>query len=290
MNNYKRILFPTDFSECADEAYEYALLMANMYNAELHVFYANAVYSNAFGPEFKITTNIPSDLKQSMDKYKPKYGISVDNIKKSTIKGYATAPCIIDYIKKEKIDLVIMGTHGRRGIRHMLLGSVTEEVLKTAPCHIITIRKDDSVKPVPKHILVPMDFSKHSQSALIEGQNIAKSFNADLILLHVVEDPIPPAYYLSANDKTLKDLFKTTAKHSRNKLLDISKELDIKQNFKIEVIKGHVASSITKYASDNKVDLIVMGSHGYSGLTHFLLGSTTEKVVRSAACPILTIK
>ena len=143
---------------------------------------------------------------------------------------------------------------------------------------------------MPKHILVPTDYSDHSLLAVSEGYDIAQKFGADLTLLHVVENPIPPAYYLSANDKTLKDLFKTTAKHSRNKLLDISKELDIKQNFKIEVIKGHVASSITKYASDNKVDLIVMGSHGYSGLTHFLLGSTTEKVVRSAPCPILTIK
>jgi len=130
MKFYKRILFPTDFSECADEAYEYALLMANKYNAELHVFYVNVVYSNAFGPEFEITTNVPYDHKQHMEKYKSNYGFDVDKIKKVSIKGYATAPCIVDYIKKESMDLVIMGTHGRRGIRHMLLGSVTEEVLK----------------------------------------------------------------------------------------------------------------------------------------------------------------
>ncbi|MFC1527475.1 universal stress protein [Candidatus Neomarinimicrobiota bacterium] len=290
MKFYKRILFPTDFSECADAAYEYALLIAKMYNAELHVFFADVRYLNPFDLEFEITTDIQIDFKQSMDKYELKYGISYDKIKKTSIKGYATAPCIIDYIKKEQIDLIIMGTHGRRGIRHMLLGSVTEEVLKTTPCNIITIRKDHSVMSVPKHILIPTDYSDQSLRAVSEGYNIAQKFSAVLTLLHVIEKPIPAAYYLAGDEETIDQFYELTAKDAKKKLDDINKDAGIRLNYKIKVIKGHVASSITKYASDNKVDLIVMGSHGHTGLTHFLLGSTTDKVVRSTTCPVMIVK
>ncbi|MFC1785014.1 universal stress protein [Candidatus Neomarinimicrobiota bacterium] len=290
MKFYKRILFPTDFSECAEAAYEYALLIAKMYNAELHVFFADVRNLNPFDSEFEITTDVQVDLKQSMDKYELKYGINYDKIKKTSIKGYATAPCIIDYIKKEQIDLVIMGTHGRRGIRHMLLGSVTEKVLKTTPCNIITIRKDHSVMSVPKHILIPTDYSDQSLRAVSEGYDIAQKFSAVLTLLHVIEEPIPPAYYLAGNEMNVDHIFKTTAKNAQEKLLQISKEAGIINNYNIKVIKGHVANSINRFASDNNFDLMIMGSHGYSGLTHFLLGSTTEKVLRSSDCPILIVK
>ena len=146
MKFYKRILFPTDFSECADEAYEYALVMANIYNAELHIFHADIPYCNSFGSEFIISDRSkemlisPNELKKYMDKYPAKYGIEENKVIKKYNSGFAATPTIIEYIKNNNIDLVIMGTHGRRGLRHMLLGSVTEEVLKTAPCSIITVR------------------------------------------------------------------------------------------------------------------------------------------------------
>ncbi len=296
MKYYKRILFPTDFSECADEAYEYALLIANMYNAELHILYAHKIFCNSFGQEFiipqspQITNSHPEEIDKEMEKYVPKYGIEDNKIIKSFDTGIAIAPTIVEYIETNKIDLVIMGTHGHRGFRHMLLGSITEEVLKISPCPVITIRKDDSIKPVPKHILVPIDYSDHSLLAFSEGYNIAQKFGADVTLLHVIEDPIPSAYYLAANELTIDHLYKKTAKNAKEKLSKICKEAGIIQNCNIKVIKGHVASSITKYASDNKMDLVIMGSHGYTGLTHFLLGSTAEKVLRSAHCPVMIVK
>jgi len=109
-------------------------------------------------------------------------------------------------------------------------------------------------------------------------------------LLHVIEEPIPPAYYLVGNEMSVDHIFKTTAKNAEEKLLQISKKAGINKNYNIKVIKGHVFSSIIKYASDNNSDLIVIGSHGYSGLTHFLLGSTSEKVLRSAICPVMIVK
>ncbi len=229
MKYYKRILFPTDFSECADEAYEYALLIANMYNAELHAFHTFKTSSISFGPEYsipytlEIDSSYPGISKKQMDKYVAKYGIAEDKIIKKYKAGYATAPTIIEYIKKNKIDLVIMGTHGHRGFRHMLLGSITEEVLKISPCPVITIRKDDSIKAVPKHILVPTDFSDHSLIAVFEGYDIARKFGADVTLLHVIEDPIPMAYYLAANEMSVDNLYKTTAINVKRNSLKLAR-------------------------------------------------------------------
>ncbi len=188
------------------------------------------------------------------------------------------------------IDLIVMCTYGRRGFRHMLLGSVAEEVIKTSPCNVITICNEDSIKSDPKRVLVPTDYSSHAFRAVLDGYNITQKLGADITLLHVIEKPIPSAYYLVADEDTIDHFYELTARDAKKKLYDINKDAGIRLNCKIEVIKGHVASSITKYASDNKVDLIIMGSHGYTGLTHFLLGSTTDKVVRSATCPVMIVK
>lgn len=296
MKYIKHILFPTDFSKCADVAYEYALLIANIYNAKIHIFHVFVTSWPAKDPEFEISHLSKEKylytkmLKNNFEINFAKYRRQDDKFIRSFKTGYAVAPTIVEYIKTNMVDLVIMGTHGQRGLRHMMLGSVAEEVLRTTDRPIITIRNNDSIQTVPKRILVPTDYSIHARTAVVEGHNIAKKFGADLILLHVIEEPIPPAFYLSANDVVINDLFDSAEKDSKQALSDLVNDVGIKQKFKLEVIKGHVVSTITEYASDNDVDLIVMGSHGDSGLTHFLLGSTTEKVLRSAFCPVMTVK
>ncbi|MFC1785015.1 universal stress protein [Candidatus Neomarinimicrobiota bacterium] len=296
MKFYKRILFPTDFSECSEKGYEYASIIAKTYNAELHIFHADIPYYNFFGPEFKIHSSSKDarsyllELGKQMDKYVSKYSIFENKTIKRCNTGYATAPTIVDYAKTNCIDLIVMCAYGRRGFRHMLLGSVAEEVIKTSPCHVIIICNEDSIKSVPKHVLVPTDYSSHAFRAVLEGYNITQKLGSDITLLHVIEEPIPSAYCLEGGDEIIDRFYELTAKDAKKKLSDINKDVGIRLNYKIKVIRGHVASSITKYASDNKVDLIVMGSHGHTGLTHFLLGSTTDKVVRSATCPVLIVK
>lgn len=296
MNQYSKIIFPTDFSECANEAYEYALLIASMYKSELHIFHAFSTYSKSFGPEYSIPDTLeinspyPAELKEYMDKYDAKYGIAENKIIKKYKAGYATAPTIIEYIKNNNIDLIVMGTHGRRGLRHMLLGSVTEEVLRKSKCNVLTVKKNDSKIQSIKHILIPTDFSKHAKNALIEGLQLVNMFEAKITLLHVIEEPIPPAYYLPANNITIETHLTAAKKNSLNHLSELVQDINKSESANIDVIEGHVASSIKNYADNHEVDLIVMGAHGYTGLKHFLLGSTTEKMVRIASCPILIVK
>ena len=296
MKFYKRILFPTDFSECSEKGFEYASRIAKSYNAELHIIHVNIQYYNRYGPEFIIPVTSEDaksyqlELRKYMDKYVSKCGISENKIIKKYASGFAAAPTIVDYAKNNGIDLIVMCAYGRRGLRHMLLGSVAEEVIKTSPCNVITICNEDSIKSEPKRVLVPTDYSSHAFRAVLAGYNITQKLGADITLLHVIEDPVPSLYYLPGDEETIDRFYELTAKDAKKKLDDINKDAGIRLNYKIKVIRVHVASSITKYASDNKVDLIVMGSHGYTGLTHFLLGSTTDKVVRSATCPVMIVK
>ncbi len=140
-------------------------------------------------------------------------------------------------------------------------------------------------------ILVPTDFSKFSRIALTYASDFADKFAAELYLLHVVQDLAvfipdmitvapPPAPSVEQMTKAVQDAFDRIIKEN---------QLD---RFKIhrEVREGTPFYEIVRYAKEQNIDLIIMGTHGHTGLTHMLLGSVTEKVVRKAPCPVLTVR
>jgi len=185
-----------------------------------------------------------------------------------------------------------MGTHGRRGIEHLLLGSAAEEVVRLADCPVFTIRESKEIKPIKlfERILVPIDFSDHSKKALAYAKEIADSYDANLQLLHVIEDTIHPAYSLSGKS-SIFDLVPGIEEDSRRKMEEMVLEAGMaKEKTEQIVIGGQAANDIIEFAKDNTSDLVVIATHGLSGIEHLLLGSVTEKVVRMAPCPVFTVK
>lgn len=142
-----------------------------------------------------------------------------------------------------------------------------------------------------KRILVPTDFSKFSQVALTYAAALAEKFNAELHLLHVVQNlavMIPDSVnVMPPVGPSLEQM--TSA-------VTVALDRIIKENhleaFPAQKIvrEGTPFYEITNYAKENNIDLIVMGTHGHSGLVHMLLGSVTEKVVRKSPCPVLTVR
>lgn len=142
-----------------------------------------------------------------------------------------------------------------------------------------------------KHILVPTDFSKHSQNALKYAAALADKFGAELHLLHVVQNlalmipdmvnVVPPI--LPSGEQMTSAVRVALDRVIRENQLE---------RFKVhaEVREGTPFYEIIQLAKDKKVDLIVMGTHGHSGLAHVLMGSVTDKVVRKAPCPVLTVR
>ena len=142
-----------------------------------------------------------------------------------------------------------------------------------------------------KRILVPTDFSKHSQNALTYATAFAEKFGAELYLLHVVQDLalyVPDALALGTPVSPPMEQFTSAAQDALGRLIaDNGLE-----RFKVhpEVREGTPFYEIIRYAREADVDLIVMATHGHSGLAHVLLGSVTEKVVRKSPCPVLTVR
>jgi nucleotide-binding universal stress UspA family protein len=141
------------------------------------------------------------------------------------------------------------------------------------------------------NILVPTDFSEHAVRALAHAQALAASYRARLELLHVLEEPTFPAFYnLGAAAYGPPPALEEKAHTALEKLITEVGTPNVEQGFGCHVKQGHAAEEITLFAAEFDVDLIVMASHGLTGLEHLLLGSVAEKVVRSAPCPILVIK
>ena len=139
-------------------------------------------------------------------------------------------------------------------------------------------------------ILVPIDFSDYSKSALRYAVNFAKLFNAEIILIYVVEPVIyPPDFSMGQIAiPTVTTEFDDRAKEELNKLA----KNEIPQQLKVSIIirTGKPFVEIIDTATEADVDLIIIATHGHSGVEHILFGSTAEKVVRKAPCPVLTLR
>jgi len=299
MKNLKKILIPTDFSRCAQQALPQALYLAEKYQAELHQLHAIVLHAeDPHNPAFHFPNleEIHSRLKelasQKMLAELEAQQANLPTIQSVQMRGITAAAVILEYAQDNDIDLIVMGTHGRRGLEHLLLGSVAEEVIRLASCPVLTIREKKQAMPVEalKKILVPLDFSEYSQQALCYAKEIAIVFSARLQLLHVIEETIHPSFYASGINsifKLMPDIKAKTTTAMQN-LLKETAGPPVEADFNI--LEGRAARDIVQFAEENSSDLIVIATHGLTGIEHFLLGSVAEKVVRRAPCPVFTVK
>ena len=299
MLQLQRILFPTDFSRCADQALEHAVFLAEKYDAEIHVLHAVTLFNDqpeVVNDEFEETEEMIKKLEDiaELQLNKVSEAHEDDDIKiiKVQTRGISAAPAILDYVAENSIDLIVMGTHGRRGLGHFFLGSVAEEIVRVSGCPVFTIREAETPTP-PKSkekILVPVDFSEHSQNALANAKEIAKSYQAKIHLLHIIEETIHPAYSLSGKS-SIFDIVPNIKEDCERRLKKmISEKIGEEVKTQIYIVSGQAANEIINFAKNNSMDLIVIATHGLTGLEHLLLGSTTEKVVRMSSCPVFTVK
>jgi len=140
-------------------------------------------------------------------------------------------------------------------------------------------------------ILVPIDFSEPSEAALAYARTIATKFGGRLQLLHVIEDPYRAAYAAEVYVPELAGLRDELIADARVRLKATLEPTDFTNlNADFEAMIGTPAWTIVEYAKGHDIDLIVMGTHGRGGVSHLLMGSVAEKVIRTAACPVLTTR
>ena len=150
MTTIKRVLVPTDFSEPADEALDYALHLAQGVGATVsivHVFedpYERTLYSEQYVPmPEQIRQEILANVTTRLQERVARTGRS--DVTSAILTGPA-AQAIVDCARDQQIDLIVMGTHGRHGVAHLLLGSVAERVVRTAPCPVLTVRRSSTIR------------------------------------------------------------------------------------------------------------------------------------------------
>jgi universal stress protein A len=138
-------------------------------------------------------------------------------------------------------------------------------------------------------VLVPTDFSDCSDAAVKYGRAFARAFHASFHLLHIIQDPYTQPWAAEAFPAPLNDLLEQWQAQARKRLLESLNEADRAAAI-VDVRIGSPYLEIVRYAEEQQIDLIVLGTHGRGPLGHVLLGSVAEKVVRKAPCPVLTVR
>ena len=298
MINIKKILVPTDFSNCAVQALSQAINLAKQYRAELHLLHVNTLFED--NPEIfdnisglnKLNNNIEEFIREKINNLANNDSLDDLNIIKVYERGISAAPKILEYSHKNRINLIVMGTHGRRGLEHLFLGSVAEEVVRLSSCPVLTVKRIEKLKKKNKfdNILVPIDFSERDYVSIEYAKEIAKVFKSKIQLLHVVEDTIPAAYSL-VGAMSIYDLIPDFTEKTKKRMVGIFDTVKGAQvSHEYHIVNGHAVSEILKFIPNNGIDIVIIGTQGLSGIEHLLHGSVAEKVVRMATCPVCTIK
>jgi nucleotide-binding universal stress UspA family protein len=290
----RRILCPTDFSDISSHALAHAVVVARWYDAEIAALHAEnpAIVLNAIAP-------VPPDAVDAIvSAYHPERSerrlrawlapAETAGVRTRVIaeQGIA-ARCILAHARTLPADLIVIGTHGESGFERLMLGSVTEKVLRKAACPVMTVPPNaPGTSALPfRHVLCPMDFSDWSLSALEYAFSLAQEADARVTLLHVGEWPV--------DDATAARVFETSewrADATRRMASLVPAEVRNWCTPDIRLACGKPYQRILEIAGAEQVDLIVMGVRGRNPIDVLLFGSTTNHVVRHAACPVLTLR
>jgi len=272
---YERILIPTDGSHSAEAAARHGTLIAEAFEASVHVI--SVVNEQARSEQFAEAQaqDAVSTLEELVEQ-------ESDLTCRTVIEHGRPYESILSYVSENEIDLIVMGTHGRRGLGRALLGSVTERIVRLS---------DDPVLAVPPHaigrqregyekILIPTDGSSAATAAVEHGISIAERLGATGRVLYVIEGEtgLPPLGN-PLRDEAI-EILEAVAERASEREVTLT----------IYVQPGTPHEVINNFVSAHGIDLVTMGTHGRSGIRRHLLGSVTERVLRTSDAPVLTVR
>jgi nucleotide-binding universal stress UspA family protein len=285
---FDHIIAATDFSELGDAAVARAGWLAKQLGAKVtlvHVFDPMPL-GPAAGYPTAIFTAVPdvASLRREIDKHlervadKALQGVEVEARLRLEHNSASLALC--NLAEETAADLLVIGTHGRTGLSRLLIGSVAEVTLRHAPCSVLAVR--GAARP-PKKLLVATDFSPASTPALETAALLAKALGAEVTVLHVYVAP-PPIWgerqrELDDIDKELRD----TLRERHTGLLEQPAELALMRS-------DNAALAISDYAKEHDIDLVVVATHGRTGIKRLVVGSVAEVTTRHAPCSVWTAR
>jgi nucleotide-binding universal stress UspA family protein len=295
MSALQPIVVGLDFSEGSEVALVRAADLAERLHASLHLLYAKAVAAPTYGgdgPEEGSTEHHVLDFAarslggaEALDVIGPTAVVR---------RSEAPADAIVRYAADVEAGLVVVGTHGRKGVSHLLAGSVAEEVIRRAPCPVLTVPNAAArTTPGPQApVLVPVDFSDVNRDALATARLIAEGYDAPVDLVHVLGEPTSPTGLFgdALGLGTALDVVPGVSKDVEPRLRRLDAEVRGTAAARYHVREGRPAREIVALAEELGAGLIVMATHGLTGWEHVLIGSVTEQTLRHAPCPVLSLR
>jgi nucleotide-binding universal stress UspA family protein len=306
MIEIRNILCPVDFSDFSRRAVDHAVAVARWYGSTLTLFHVAAVVPvAAYGPgSAGLAPVVPAhadreELLRSLRRFADEGAGTGVPIELDLAEGDVAAT-ILARSEAMAHDLIVMGTHGRSGFERLLLGSVTEKVLRKASCPVLTVPRHapDAVPAPPvlfKRILCATDFSDCSANALSYAMSLAQETDAHLTVVHVLELPpeLSPDVEPSAVARVggLREYVAATQEERRARLREAVPE-SIRAYCTVDTVlaSGKPSREILRAAEAQRSELIVIGIQGRGAADRLFFGSTAEYVVRHARCPVLTIR
>jgi nucleotide-binding universal stress UspA family protein len=290
----KRLLLATDFSDWARRAEEYACALAASWQTELTVMTV-LEFPPGMDPEYAINKQYLTEKMQDASSRLAEFKGRAQQRGIATTMRIATgipSEEVIAAARAEETDLVVVGTRGKSGLAHVLLGSTAERTIRMAPCPVLAVHMPKPEGPPGEgvslnRILVPTDFSECSQEAVEFAGMVAHQAKASIELLHILE---LGGYGIDFSIEH-PDERQHKRKQATERLEALSSGLIAAGLLvKTSVLGGAPADTILEVAQKMSCHLIVMGTHGRRGLSHVFAGSVTEAVLRRGTVPVLAVR
>lgn len=291
------IVVATDFSETANLALDRGLELARRHESEIVLVHAmQADVPPLAAPEMVV---VPANYEEVLREASLEgLAHAAERVRAAGIPvsehlgAGRPAAVITERAEELQADLILVGSRGNTGFKHLLLGSIAEEVVRTATCPVLTIHPTDtrSIEPV-KTLLFPTDFSEVANQAISAATRLLVGSDEIRVLVvhtfHIAPMVMPLRGFGRGKSLSFVDNAKQLAETATEPTARALREL----GFEVEVIveRGDPAEIVTELARDRGVDVIAMGTRGHSKIRQLLLGSTTERVVEHAPCPVFTV-
>lgn len=289
---YDTILVPTDGSDDAIRAADHAAALARAFDATVHLVTildldAAGGPFDAGGLDEAFVERLRADAEERIETTRG--AITVPGGPRTAVEEGNAVRGILDYADDHDIELIAMGTQGLTGVDRYIAGSVAEGVLRQAKVPVLTARATDRSDTAGGYgdVVLPTDGSEYAAAAVEPALAIAEQFDARVHVLHVVDvgdvatgaNYTPPVELVERLEAAGRSVTESVAERVRDAGLEAASE----------VREGFPAADVLDYAEETDADLIAMGTAGKTGLNRFLVGSTTERVIRHAQIPVLAV-
>jgi nucleotide-binding universal stress UspA family protein len=291
----RSILVATDFSDTAEAAIQWAIEIARPHRSRLVLVHGLTLpvqvpdYLPSIPPDFgdELRRAALARLDESAEK------VMAAGVEAGVELRIGIPSQVILEVERETApDLIVIGTSGITGLSHLLLGSTAERVVQRATCPVLTIHPDDAGHHRPiRTVVVPTDFSEDAGRALVTANGLLRRIERDVKLVLVHAFHLPIEYTAYGPIPTSVNYLHDVGADAEAKLGELAAEF-AREGLAVDTAcrEGYAPDVIVAEATARNADLIAMGTHGRSGLAHLLLGSTAERVVQKAPCPVMTVR